>query len=256
MKQKRPRPPHLANEEKPPKNITHRVLSPITWHYPPLELNLMAPERVAAAVAGRTTFDAELLLARQYHAWAWNSRQSVVTCDLADEARDKLEQLNFLLKSAYALIGETFARPVRHDVEGIRRQHYACFLLELYTEAFYYFAHRLQTVLEDEHSCLPHITGFESVREVQIVRNNLLEHVESKGSGITERRWTFSSNVGPKIKGVRRRDQPRIHKDPGLYPTAEKLRLAVGHVYDRALGAIAAEPVTYPPFVKHREPGT
>jgi hypothetical protein len=248
------RPAHLSTEEKPPENITHRVISPITWHYPPLELNLMSPDRVAAVVAGRTTFDAELLLARQYRAWAWNSRQSVITCDLAEEAWDKLEQLNFLLKSAYALIGETFVRPARQDVEGIRRQHHACFLLELYTEGFYYFSHRLQTVLEDKHGCLPHITGFERVQEIQIVRNQLLEHVEGEHSGITERRWTFSLNVGPMIKIIRRPDQPTSHKDPGLYPTAEKLRSAVAQVYKRALGTVAAEPATYPPFVEQREP--
>ena len=63
MTQKRSRPPHLSSEEKPPENVTRRVISPIAWHYPPVELNLMPPERVAAAVAGRTTFDAELLLA-------------------------------------------------------------------------------------------------------------------------------------------------------------------------------------------------
>jgi hypothetical protein len=225
---------------------------PAPWHYPPLQLHLMSAGEVGTLVKGRPTFDHELTLARQYHAWAWNSRQSVITCDLADETTDRLEQLNFLLKSAYALLPEAFARPNNRDIEGLKRQHQACFLLELYTEAFYYFAHRLQSLLEDEDNCLPHIDGYLSVKEVQVVRNQLLEHPEGASSGVTERRWSFRSNVGPVIKAGRRPDQPTHHQDPGLFATAGKLRQAIGEVLQTALAEIGKMPATYPPFVEHR----
>ena len=215
----------------------------------------MFPERVSALLKNHTTLDDEVVLARQYHAWCFNSRQSVITCDLADEATVRIEQLNFLLKSVVALMASVFPSPKVGDAEAYKLNYQASFLLELYTETFYYIAHRLQAICEDEHSCLPHLEGYETVKEVQIVRNQLLEHPEGRASGVTERRWTIKSDVGPVVKDARRPDQPATHRDPGLYPTSKRLRAALFNVFTGALKEIAAEPADYAPFVEFRKPG-
>jgi hypothetical protein len=210
----------------------------------------MLPGRLSAFLQNHATFDGEVVLARQYHAWCFNSRQSAITCDLAEEAAVRVEQLNFLLKSVLALIPSMMPGPKLGDAEAYKIHYQAWFLMELHTETFYYIAHRLQIICEDEHSCLPHLEGYQAVKEVQIVRNQLLEHPEGLHSGVTERRWTFRSDVGPVVKDSRRPGQPTTHRDPGLYPTAEKLRAALFKVFTDALGAITAEPADYAPFVE------
>ena len=250
MTKKRTRPMHLTTPETPPENRTIAVLSPAPWHFPPLELVPMLPERVSAFLQNHTTFDGEVVLARQYHAWCFNSRQSAITCDLAEEAAVRVEQLNFLLKSVLALMPSMMPSPQLGDAEAYKIHYQAWFLMELYTESFYYIAHRLQTICEDEHSCLPHLEGYQAVEEVQIVRNQLLEHPEGRHSGVTERRWTIRSDVGPVVKDSRRPGQPTAHRDTGLYPTSEKLRVGLFDVFTGALKAIAAKPADYAPIVE------
>jgi hypothetical protein len=256
MGKKRARPDHLQTAVTSPESQTIRVIDPAPWHMPPLDLVPLSSSDAAKLVVGRTTFDAELVLARKYHAWTFNSRHSVITCDLAREAADRLEQLSFLIKSVYALMRHVFATVRFQDASDYQRNYQACFLVELYTETFYYLAHRLQKILADSNSCLPFVVDYDVVDEVQIVRNQLLEHPEGASSGATERRWMYNSNVGPIVKAGRRPDQPACHQDRGLFPNAEELRLSVAKVFSHALSEIAKLPVDYPLFVEVRAPTT
>ncbi len=254
MRKKRARPKHLQTSVTPPESQTIRVIDPAPWHMPPLDLVPLSSADAEKVVRGRSTFDEELVLARKYHAWAFNSRHSVITCDLAREAVDRLEQLNFLLNSVYALMKDVFASVRFQDQVAYQRNYQACFLVELYTETFYYFAHRLQTILADTHDWLPFVVDYDVVKEVQVVRNQLFEHPEGSTSGVTQRRWIYNSHVGPIVKASCRPDQPTWHQDPGLFPNAAKLRVSVANVFANALAEIAKLPVDYPPFVEARPP--
>ena len=254
MAKKRPRPKHLTTSATPPDNRTIRVFSPATWHIAPLDLVTLPEAQVASLVAGRPTFDDEVVLARQYHAWSFNSRQSLVTCDLAKELSDRVEQLNFLLKSVYVILPRFFGRPKQGDFESHKLSYYADFLLSLYTESFYYVAHRLQKVCGDRDNCLPHLDNYARVEEIQIVRNQLLEHPEGPDSGVTTRSWNVASDVGPMVKGARRPDQPDVHRDPGLFANAESLKHSLSEALKAALNRIGEEPVNYAPFVEYRNP--
>lgn len=189
------------------------------------------------ALAGRVTFDSSALLAARYRARAFNAGLLPICGDYAEEIRDKLVQLNFLLKGAYVLNEEFWQinRALETSPEEYHKQEFIRFSLELYTESFYYFAHRLQTLLKNGEGLLPFIEGYKPARGARMVRNQLLEHPERADSGGSDRRWALSSRDGPQVKAVRRIDQPRHHKDAGLFPNAVELEARVSEALHRAL---------------------
>ena len=83
--------------------------------------------------------------------------------------------------------------------------------LRLDTELFYYLAHRLFT-------CLQHLPGLNSLtcREVAVIRNPLIEHPEKKASGILLPSFSFTSEKGPVIKGLRYEHQSGMYEDLGF----------------------------------------
>jgi len=90
--------------------------------------------------------------------------------------------------------------------------------LRLDAEAYYYHAHRLL-------SCLQRLPGLETVkcREIEIVRNQLLEHPEKKDSQVLLPTFAYTREAGPVIKGTRSTSQAAIHPDSGFIPNSRVL---------------------------------
>jgi hypothetical protein len=107
------------------------------------------------------------------------------------------------------------------DPDFLYRWSYARFLIELCTEAFYYFAHRLQTMLENHEGLL----------------HQLLEHPE-KTSRVFNRAGSSGGHAGPAIKGSRFMYEPQEPRDPGLYVNATELKEKVDRAYREAIEAL------------------
>jgi hypothetical protein len=110
------------------------------------------------------------------------------------------------------------------------------FLLRTHAEAFYYFAHRVEHLLVR----LPLARFKMGGTGTTIVRNHLLEHSESAGNteqpeGITELRETIHDIDGIKLRDGRHPDEPRVHRDMGLFVNAEEFRVRVEQALRDAL---------------------
>jgi hypothetical protein len=99
----------------------------------------------------------------------------------------------------------------------------ASFELQLLTEAFYYFASRVRTILKHHLKPIPGLTKFECVG-VRNTRNHLIEHAEGKDSQIFIRSFAWGGQQGPVLKAVRYGGQEGIFRDKGLYENAEEFR--------------------------------
>lgn len=119
------------------------------YQHSPLDYCVLAPGEVAALLQerGAVDFDAEVVLARHYAAQLYNQRHSQRRVRLADELTERLEQINFLCESVAVLLRRHFhpgVKPVRID-----DQRQLWFMIYLYAESFYSFAHRVQEILKE-----------------------------------------------------------------------------------------------------------
>jgi hypothetical protein len=95
----------------------------------------------------------------------------------------------------------------------------AAFELKLLSEAFYYFAGRVRTILKK--TGLPGLQGFEC-KGVRDVRNKLLEHAGEKQSEVVIQSFGWGAPQGPVLKAVRYGGQEDVFPDAGLYRNAEE----------------------------------
>jgi hypothetical protein len=106
--------------------------------------------------------------------------------------------------------------------------------LRLDTELFYYVAHRFCRLLR----MLPGVELFEC-RGVMIVRNQLLEHPEGKGSGVLFPSFAYSADTGPVVKGFRLEPQSATHPDRGFLANTEELINSATTALNAAAGRVA-----------------
>jgi hypothetical protein len=168
--------------------------------------------------------------------------QSALPCDfdLAGEVETRLRQLDFILARVDKLDRariEYVSRPdpdVPSDGSFLRSN---AFEVRLFTEAFYYFAARLRTILRHKDKPCPLLHAFESPG-VRDVRNKLLEHPEGRDSRVFACDWTVGSADGPMLKIHREPNQ--VFPDRGLYVNAKEFRDNLEAVLQRALASIHA----------------
>jgi len=197
----------------------------------------MTEAQVAALMSqpGRVSLDEIVIIARHYHARLFNQQADPRHVELSEEVQTRLEQMNYLLKSVAVLLTEysrrSFGAKIEIDPGG---QLY--FTMFLYAEAFYYFAHRVQDILEDEG--LPHISAFKRSRMITLIRNHLIEHPYGRYKDFGGRHGAMSSMTGPMILVKGKGEAPkklRPRQDPGLFANAEELRDLIRPVLSRAL---------------------
>lgn len=172
--------------------------------------------------------------------------------DLGCEVRERLYQLGYIVDRVHELertANEAFSRhkmafiahiedikhrgvayesePVPKGVEITKKEfekhEKAEFEMKLLTEAFYYFAGRIRTILRNPQAPLPGLTNFEC-EGVRNVRNKLLEHAEGKDSQVSIQSFGWGAANGPVLKSIRYSSQKHIFPDQGLYINAEEFR--------------------------------
>lgn len=124
-----------------------------------------------------------------------------------------------------------FPQMTREEVEG---QKNALFELTLLTEAFYYFAGRVRTILRNTNVPLHGLGGFEC-EGVRNTRNKLLEHAEKPDSQVFTRSVGCGGTQGPVLKAIRLSTQTEIFPDRGLYVNAEEFKNNLERVVRTAL---------------------
>jgi hypothetical protein len=206
--------------------------------YRPLQFSRLSDAEYATLKRGAITFEREIELASEYQLKVLNTGCYAVVADYLAELHERLLQLDYLVKSIQARTTDLFYRAPydkRPNALDYDSHEQVRFVLGLETEAFYYFAHRLQVVFRNTKGVLPFVSRYRPALGVQTVRNKLIEHPESADSGITDRRGSYSTVDGPKVKDARRPGQPRSHMDAGLFVNARELKERVHDVLQRAL---------------------
>jgi hypothetical protein len=184
--------------------------------------------------------------------------------NLGCEVRKRLEQLEFIIGKVRRLEVEA-AEPLarfkaefqehalivhKHDgqanapvlppltqitPEEFSAYHRAQFEMELLTEAFYYFAGRIRTIIKSPEKPLPGLGAFECVG-VRNTRNKLLEHAEGRDSRVHMIGFGWGAACGPVIKAIRQSEQVDVFPDKGLYLNAEEFRANLVRVLQTSLG--------------------
>lgn len=172
--------------------------------------------------------------------------------DLGCEVRERLQQLHYIVdrvqdleevarqafsrhRTAFAAhIEELTTRGVPYESVpvpssvNITREEFemhekATFEMKLLTEAFYYLAGRVRTILRNRQAPLPGLSSFEC-EGVRDVRNKLLEHAEGGDSQVSIQSFACGADHGPVLKALRYSGQEHIFPDRGLYKNAEEFR--------------------------------
>jgi len=209
-------------------------------------------------------FTSTIQLFDDYYRYADASQSVGFNRDLACEVREKLEQIDYIVSKVRNLEqnilavhsrleevlrthienlkarGQSFeANPIpaeaiitREEEETILR---AEFEMKLLTEAFYYFAGRVRSILRHSSAPLPGLASFEC-EGVRNTRNKLLEHPEGKGSHVFIRSFAWGGAQGPVIKALRYDPQQHVFPDRGLYENAREFRENLERCIRTALG--------------------
>jgi hypothetical protein len=195
--------------------------------YHPHSLHPYPANEEREALAGMPIFDSARILAAQYSARLFNEGFSVTVCDIASQGQTRVAQLSYLMRCVAVVRRElrlAWQDPIPKDVR------YYSFLLNLYGESFYYFAHHLQEIIVNGH--LPFLDDFGAVANIALVRNKLIEHAEREN--ITDIRGTLGGDFLLRLKDSRREGQPKHPRDDGLIQNATALQQALEKVYEAA----------------------
>jgi hypothetical protein len=223
--------------------------------YLPIGYCPLSPSEVAALLKDPRVvhFDSELVLARHYAAQLFNQSTGNVKAftkrqiSLSHELVERLEQINFLCKTVAVLVRRRLVWG-KGETKSAQEYWQLWFMIYLYAEAFYYFAHRVQDILrKDKRGNLPYVKGFVPSDQIIRIRNELIEHayltenlLESGGA-----KSVLSLNDGPIIqrqgeqkprRGRGKRTDPT--PDSGMFVNARAWKKALTPVVQRALDAV------------------
>jgi hypothetical protein len=194
------------------------------------------------------TFKATIALFDEYYRLADAKNVPDFNRDLGCEVRERLLQLEYIVDRVRQLEGIAKQTVVRHEAahqahlddikargidyesvplpdnvrltkEEMDAHSKAAFELKLLSEAFYYFAGRVRTILKKTE--LPGLQGFEC-KGVSDVRNKLLEHAGEKQSEVVIQSFGWGAPHGPVLKAARYGGQEDVFPDAGLYRNAEE----------------------------------
>jgi hypothetical protein len=156
--------------------------------------------------------------------------------DLASEVRKRLEQLDYLyelimekhqryMDLSWKEVGgdwDAYKQKIREAGGSITKQksnerfemEKLVLEIEVFTESFYYLAHRTRVILRNSIFPFPGLKSFEC-EGVRNVRNKLLEHPEKEGK-ILVQNFGMGGEQGPTLKPDRPEGQENIFPDSGL----------------------------------------
>jgi hypothetical protein len=212
-------------------------------------------------------FEATVVLLDDYYRLMDQKSRGGFVRDLAVEVRERVEQLEYLVRRVQEAEGAmgfiqaaTFeamrARRILLDEDGLEWEsdkyptaqmtepdfatlEAAMFEARLFTECFYYVAHRIRSILRSHAHPLPGLQSFEA-KGVRDVRNILLEHAGQGVHDVTVPSFGFGGPDGPAVKAVRPTAQVGKHADSGLYVNAAEFRDALENALRRELATLGS----------------
>jgi hypothetical protein len=212
-------------------------------------------------------FEATVALLDDYYRLMDQKSRGRFVRDLAVEVRERVEQLEYLVRRVQEAEGAmgfiqaaTFeamrARRILLDEDGLEWEsdkyptaqitepdfatlEAAMFEARLFTECFYYVAHRIRSILRSRAHPLPGLQSFEA-KGVRDVRNILLEHAGQGVHDVTVPSFGFGGPDGPAVKAVRPTAQVGKHADSGLYVNAAEFRDALENALRRELATLGS----------------
>lgn len=175
--------------------------------------------------------------------------------DLASEVRKRLEQLDYLYKfimekhdeyiklsrketnwdlDAYGdkIREQGGSRIIPESAEHIKKVKLGL-EIEVFTESFYYLAHRTRVIFRNSIFPFPGLKSFEC-EGVRNVRNKLLEHPEKEGK-ILVQNFGMGGGEGPTLKPIRPEGQENVFPDSGLIANTLEFKDTLEKLLDSVL---------------------
>jgi hypothetical protein len=171
----------------------------------------------------RPDFAEVLQLMQQFRAKRWKASEPEGSW--IAEAEHRLEQVAYWVQSVEALQRRCAKATRWNDADSKERRKLKDQIgerlgsqIDAHAHAFYWFAWRLCTIIEDILKL-----EFKTPKNILLVRNNLIEHPENKGSGAANPNFVYGVDIpwGPIIKPFGPRSGP--NHDDGLYVNANQL---------------------------------
>lgn len=196
----------------------------------------------------------------RYHLKHYQNKTEGFDAHIVHEIREKLRQLDFLYSEIFVLqeqlmaesegtLGPKEENKVRilvctligppQDLDQLGEygnvEFAASNKLWMFTEAFYYFAHRALVLVRERSDSLPDILPIEAVG-VSRVRNNLIEHANRK-SGIDTFSFSISDAAGVRLRPVKQVGESEGYMDEGIIINAAELKEKLERSLTQALKA-------------------
>lgn len=150
---------------------------------------------------------------------------------LALEVLKRLNQLSYI----YRKLKEYEQVLTKQSVEEAKQSSYMMDEVEIYTEAFYYFAFRIYKILKNKKfNIFPGLNSFDAPG-VRNVRNFLIEHPDISNDKAYLPSISLLGTVGPVLKIARRPDDERTFDDPGLWVNAAEFKNNLEKLLRRAV---------------------
>jgi len=189
----------------------------------------------------------------------WNKMDSENSAnfnqDLASEVRKRLEQLDYLYKvimEKHERYMELSRKEYGGDLDAYKEKIRAAggsiikpkseekiqmdklaLEIEVFTESFYYLAHRTRVILRNSIFPFQGLKSFEC-EGVRNVRNKLLEHPEKEGK-ILVQNFGMGGEQGPTLKPDRPEGQENIFPDAGLRANTLEFKDNLERLLDRTI---------------------
>jgi hypothetical protein len=109
--------------------------------------------------------------------------------------------------------------------------------IRTYTEAFYYFAARIRSIVRNDLKPLPFLSNFEC-EGVRDVRNYLIEHSDKRESRVLTQSFSYGAPEGPVVKVHRPPGQEGKFPDRGLYLNASEFAENFSKVLQAAINKV------------------
>ena len=189
----------------------------------------------------------------------WNKMDSENSANfnqyLASEVRKRLEQLDYLYKvimEKHERYMELSRKEYGGDLDAYKEKIRAAggsiikpkseekiqmdklaLEIEVFTESFYYLAHRTRVILRNSIFPFQGLKSFEC-EGVRNVRNKLLEHPEKEGK-ILVQNFGMGGEQGPTLKPDRPEGQENIFPDAGLRANTLEFKDNLERLLDRTI---------------------
>jgi hypothetical protein len=193
-----------------------------------------------------TFFSSTIELLYQYEIYLVKSKKHKYDSDLLNEVLKIIDQLDYSLERVMLLsvqypkllqkyieslkLPKDYVPNFENDQKRISQMEFleyqeqdTIFMLQFYTESFYYFAYRIRLISRNKSVPLPGLEILE-LKSIAEIRDQLLFHPEDKKSQAFQQSFSWSKETGPKLKPNSTNTSNVQIKDKGLFVNVKELK--------------------------------